>query len=462
MARGISGVAPTIYLRAKAVVPATAAVADSRPKVYALQRFAKTQLAHADAAEKAVLEADIARYQSYLDGDLAPLYAEAEKDIQAKKDLIPLLDRYPEVSIGQLPEYADALQKKLDAAHDILSKDVAPPTDVDPAYFETSKFRVLDVYTGSIVSMPEGDLVPGAIECLPGQVIHTTVNGEDVMLEIDEIDEGYQVCWFKPDVTIPEGSEVLWSYPYEPTANTPTGTTWNTSEVAISEPVAEEVAVVSAPPAKTVANVYDAMATKLEQRSGADLQAQFKQALLRPSALLPLDSDYATTYDREVVESKRDRLLTALVEAETAPPLPYMPDVLQLQLEHNILKSQMVDYLRQQETYIAQQQLLARLHERRLAGEIISDWEALDYEPHVRDDSELATDFADPTTGRYIWKLFPELDGDEMCLMKDTRFDAPALEVDPLNLILAEHLKATPIHAKLEKKLFTEVTSKLA
>ena len=52
MARGISGVAPTIYLRAKAVVPATAAVADSRPKVYALQRFAKTQLAHADAAEK--------------------------------------------------------------------------------------------------------------------------------------------------------------------------------------------------------------------------------------------------------------------------------------------------------------------------------------------------------------------------------------------------------------------------
>lgn len=52
---------------------------------------------------QAVLEADIARYQSYLDGDLAPLYAEAEKDIQAKKDLIPLLDRYPEVSIGQLP-----------------------------------------------------------------------------------------------------------------------------------------------------------------------------------------------------------------------------------------------------------------------------------------------------------------------------------------------------------------------
>ena len=50
-------------------------------------------------------------------------------------------------------------------------KDVAPPTDVDPAYFETSKFRVLDVYTGSIVSMPEGDLVPGAIECLPGQVL---------------------------------------------------------------------------------------------------------------------------------------------------------------------------------------------------------------------------------------------------------------------------------------------------
>ena len=41
--------------------------------------------------------------------------------------------------------------------------------------------------------------------------------------------------------------QVLWSYPYEPTANTPTGTTWNTSEVAISEPVAEEVAVVSAP-----------------------------------------------------------------------------------------------------------------------------------------------------------------------------------------------------------------------
>ena len=75
--------------------------------------------------------------------------------------------------------------------------------------------------------------------------------------------------------------------------------------------------------------------------------------------------------EAEIVPPLPSRLLTALVEAETAPPLPYMPDVLQLQLEHNILKSQMVDYLRQQETYIAQQQLLARLHERRLAGGMV-------------------------------------------------------------------------------------------
>ncbi len=43
---------------------------------------------------------------------------------------------------------------------------------------------------------------------------------------------------------------------------------------------------------------------------------------------------HQANHDREIVETKRDRYLGALVAAQTAPPLPYMPDVLQLQLEH--------------------------------------------------------------------------------------------------------------------------------
>lgn len=282
------------------------------------------------------------------------------------------------------------------------------------------------------------------------------------MLEVDEVDEGFQLLWFKPDVPLPEGAEVLWSYPYEPTAAIPTGTTWDSEADIVPVEEVEEFPVAMAPPAKDVPNVYASMAAKLESQGNAELKAAFQQALLQPAELLPLDTDYECTWDREVVESKRDRYYAALLAAETAPALPYMPDVLQLQMEHNILKSQMVDFLRQQEFWIANQQLLARLHEKRLAGEIVNDWEAMDYSPHVRDDAELATDFADPTTGRYIWKLFPELDGDEDCLLKDTRFDAIPEEVDPLNLILAESLQATPLHKKLEKKLLTEVSGQLA
>jgi len=391
------------------------------------------------------------------------MYGDAEREMATKAKLIPLLDRYPEVGIEKLPEFADALQAKLDGAFEILSKDVAPPSDVDEGYFETSKFHVLDVYTGCVATIPDGDISPGAVEMLPGQIMHTTVNGEDVMLEVDEVDEGFQLCWFKPDVPLPEGAEVLWTYPYEPTAEIPTGTTWDSdADIVPTESTEIELPVPSAPAPKDVPNVYAAMAEKMEQRSNAELKAAFSQALLQPSELLPLDTDYECTWDREIVESKRDRYYTALVAAETAPPLPFMPDVLQLQLEHNVLKSQMVDFLRQQEFYIANQQLLARLHERRLAGEIINDWEAMDYEPHVRDDAELATDFADPTTGRYLWKLFPHMDGDEDCMIKDTRFDAIPEEVDPLNLILADHLQATPLHKKLEGKLMTQVTSALA
>lgn len=456
LARGVSGVAPTLYLRAKSGVKAAPAPG-LRPKVYALQRFAKAQLKLADGADKAALEADIARYQSYLDSDLKPLFDEASASNEAKAKLIPLVDRYPEVSIDQLPALADALQAKLDQAFEVLSKDVAPPTDVDEGYFETSRFQVLEIYSGCVATFPDGDVPPGAVEMLSGQVVHTTVNGEDVMLEIDEVDEGFQLAWFKPEIRLPEGSEVLWSYPHQPLASTPEGTNWDTSaDIVPYEEV--EFDVPTAPPVKTVANEYGPMAQKLEARSGGELQAAFSIALLNPAELLPLNTDYECTYDREVVESKRDRYYSALLAAQNAPPLPYMPDVAQLQLEHSILKSQLVDFLRQQEFYIANQQLLARLHEKRLAGEIISDWEAQDYQPHVRDDSELATDFGDPTSGRYIWKLFPHLDGDEDALIKDTRFDAMPEEVDPLNTILANHLAATPMHKKLEAKLMTEVS----
>jgi hypothetical protein len=422
-----------------------------------LQRFAKSQLASASASEKAAIEADIARYQSYLDADLKTLHEEVAADTAAKAALVPLVDRYPDVPIEKLPEYCDILEAKMKAAFDILEKQVAPPMDIDEGYFETSKFQVLNVNSGSIVTLPEGPIVPGAVECLEGQIIHTVVNGEEVMLEIDEIEEDYMVCWFKPEIPIPEGAEVLWDYPYEPTAVTPTGTKWDAKEVAITAVPEIEWDAVTQPPVKVVNNPYASMAVKMEQKNGAELKAQFKMALFNPSALLPLDSDYATTYDREVVESKRDRYMDALVKESS---VKYeLPDVTQLMLEHNILKSKLVDFLRAQEFQIAGQQLLARIHERRLAGEVITQMEEMDYSPFVRDDAELATDYADPTMGRYIWKLFPHCDGDEDALCKDTRFEHEPEDVDPLNAILADHLAASPAYAKLEKKLFTQVAA---
>nr|6TDU_H Chain H, ATP synthase subunit d [Euglena gracilis]6TDU_h Chain h, ATP synthase subunit d [Euglena gracilis]6TDV_H Chain H, subunit d [Euglena gracilis]6TDV_h Chain h, subunit d [Euglena gracilis]6TDW_H Chain H, subunit d [Euglena gracilis]6TDY_h Chain h, ATP synthase subunit d [Euglena gracilis]6TDZ_h Chain h, subunit d [Euglena gracilis] len=455
--RGVSGVAPTIYLRSKAALPATSTT-DVRPQLYALQRFAKAQLKTATEAERAAIEADIARYQEYLDSDLEKLKQDVAEDTAKKQKLIPLLDRYPDVPIEKIPEHANVLLKKIDACLEILSKDIGEVTDAEAheMYFETSKFQILHIYTGCVASFPEGDVPPGAVECLPGQVIRTKVNGEDVMLEIDEVDPGYQVCWFKPDVPLPENAEILWSYPYEPTAALPTGTTWEEGQANVLIP-AEPTPEAAVWPPTPVTNVYAPMAEKLALKSNPELKVLFKEALLQPAKLLPLDVDYQCSHDREVVEAKRDRYLTALVEAEQAPPLPFTPDVLQLQLEHNVLKGELIDRLRALEYTIVTEQLQARLHERRLRGDVIDEWEELDYHPLVRDDTYLAIDFGDPTFGRYIWKLFPHTDGDEECMFKDTRLDVLPPQVNPLNAILAQHTAQTPVHRSLEKRLWTEV-----
>ena len=177
LARGVSGTAPTIYLRSKSAASAPQP-ASLRPTVYALQRFAKAQLQTADAADQvsqqtsmrllsvvvvciatalcnlllqAKIEADIARYQSYLDGDLQPLFAQVSEQVAQKKKLIPLLDRYPDMPLEKLPvrvlflplcvqapiscrtrtefglpitltlqEIAEVLQTRLDRAYNIL------------------------------------------------------------------------------------------------------------------------------------------------------------------------------------------------------------------------------------------------------------------------------------------------------------------------------------------------------
>jgi hypothetical protein len=460
LARGVSGTAPTIYLRSKSAASAPQP-ASLRPTVYALQRFAKAQLQTADAADQAKIEADIARYQSYLDGDLQPLFAQVSEQVAQKKKLIPLLDRYPDMPLEKLPEIAEVLQTRLDRAYNILRKDVAPPTDVDEQYFETSKFQVLKIYTGCVATIPDGDIPPGAVEMLPGQCIHTTVNGEDVMLEVDEIDEGFQMCWFKPEIPLPEGAEVLWSYPHEPTAATPSGTQWD-ADTEILAPVeeAEEDYSLPSPPVRT--NVYAPMVEKLEGQSG-DVKAEFSAALLNPGSLLPLDVDYAGTHDREVVEAKRDRYYSALLQAESAPPL--MLDALQLELEHVIIKSQLVDELRTLEYKVAGEQLLARIHERRLEGEYITELEALDYNPHARDDFWLDEDFGDHTDGRYIWTLYPQLDGDEELYTKPLQYMLSKVvprEVDPLSEIMVEHMKGTPQYKALEQQLMDRVSSELA
>jgi len=461
LARAITGEAPTLYLRPRAALPAPAAP-DFRPRLYALQRFARSQLKAATGpADRAAIEADIARYQAYLDSDLEQLHQDVAGETEKKKKLIPLLDRYPEVPVEKLPEYAETLLKKMEACVEVLSKDVGEVTDAlaHEMYFETSKFQVLEIYTGVVAAYPEGPVPPGVVECLAGQVIRTKVNGEDVMLEIDDIDPGFQVGWFKPDIPIPESAEVLWSYPYEPTAAVPTGTVWEDDRATALTPV-EPSPVAPKWPAIPVTNVYAPMVEKLTQQTNPELRALFAAALLQPAKLLPLGADYQSTHDREVVEAKRDRYLTALVEAERAPPLPFKPDVLQLQLEHNVLKGVLIDKLRSLEYQIVREQLQARLHKRRLNGEVIDQWEELDYDPFHRDDHYLAVDFGDPSSGvRYLWKLFPHLEGDEDCLLKDRRLEGIPPRAFPLNTILAEHLQRTPAHKTLEKRLVTDVAA---
>eukprot|EP00992_Anisonema_acinus_P015988 TRINITY_DN9971_c0_g1_i1.p1 TRINITY_DN9971_c0_g1~~TRINITY_DN9971_c0_g1_i1.p1 ORF type:complete len:318 (+),score=83.76 TRINITY_DN9971_c0_g1_i1:681-1634(+) len=299
------------------------------------------------------------------------------------------------------------------------------------------------------------------------------------------------ILWFKPDVAVPENAEVMWDYAPNKPGQARTGTQWLTQDnvVALGDtttasaalpvtvvPEAEgeqgdwevEIVADAEPPAPAPAPVaeprpdpYLPLIDQIAVANRPENQTAFQQALLNYPSLLPLDEEYANQFDREIVEAKRDRYLAAVQRAQGSSRLPPLNPITLVQ-QHLVAKGDMIDELRRQEAYIGEQQLLARLHERRLAGEPVTELEELDYRPHVRDDVELDRDYADVTYGRYIWQLFPHVEGDEDVLVADRQFgDLPAYK-DPLASVLLRHERALPLHKKLEREIYDGVAGRLA
>lgn len=455
-----------------------------RAKVSGLCRFAKAQLTVLPENDSSIpqIQADIARYESYMSNPEAFL-KEAKDDIQLQVDMITKLDRYPDVPISKVLDITEVLEKKMKSAFAILEQQPKQHLEVDPDYFPTSKFKILSIHTGSIVCLPYGDVPPGAVEILLGQVIETKVDGEEVYIEVENVQEGMMMLWFKPDVTIPTNAEIVWSYSYEPTATVKSGTKWLTQDnvvvvsnpeqqlvategteigewaVEVIQPEAEEEPAKFYPPRKVV-DIYKPLADKLATLNSPDTAEAFKQALLNYGDHFDLETEYASHYDREVVEAKRDRYINALVAAQTAPVPVINP--ITLALDYAVAKGELIDHLRVTETRVAGYQLQARLHERILAGEPVTLEEMLEYRPHDRDDAELEREYNDFVTGRYWWQLYPQMDGDPDCLIKDLRYKDLPPQVNSRAKMLAEYEKTVPLVKKAERAAFAKIYAALA
>jgi hypothetical protein len=455
-----------------------------RSKLSGLCRFAKaqlTQLAASDESREQIL-ADIARYEKYMSNP-ASFLKNASDDIQLQADMLLKLDRYPEVPIGRLHDYAEVLEKKMKNAFAILEQQPKQNLTVEKEYWDTSKFRILTIHKGVIACMPDGDVPPGAIELLVGQVIDTKVDGEEVYIEIENVQEGKMMLWFKPDIMVPKTAEVVWSYAYEPTAVSKNGTKWLTQEnvVVVSPPEQQlvpvegteigewAVEVVQSEPAfdppkfyppRKVVDPYKPLVEKMKALTSAETAEAYKQALLDYGNHFDLDAEYASHYDREVVEAKRDRYLNALVAAQTAPLSAINP--ISVSIEYAVTKGELIDKLRVAETRVAEYQLQARLHERILAGEPVTEEEKLEYRPHERDEMELDRDYGDDSIGRYIWVLNPQMEGNPDCLIQDLRYkDLPPV-VNSVAKVLAEYEKTTALLKKAERAACAKLFATLA
>lgn len=469
--RGICGVSPTLYLRSKSAFKPKQEIYDAkRAELYGLVRFTTHQLSVTpdDNPQKETMKSDLIRYKKILDEGIEKMSQQVAKEVKQQLEIVKKLDRYPSVSLENIKNFSETLRKKWESAQEILSKEFSPPEDFNMEYFNTSKFRLLDVYTGKIAFLPDGPVPPGAIELLPWQCIRTKVNGEDVIIEIEDYDEHYMALWFKPGIPVPENAEVLWEYPNE---TDEIGTKWEvgppkithgdttdalqTSTRHFTEIIAPTDDIPVTPPVKPVFN--DVLAPFLNTiTKSTENKAEFAEALLYHTNNLKLKDEYASHYDREVVESKRNRYYSALLNAKDYK-LPLHFDPVKIKLENTIVKCQQLDFLRQQEYYIGEEQILGRLHERRLAGEYILEEEELDYMPHVRDETELSVDYQCYFVGRYFWKLFPHTDLNEFALVHDVRFTDLPTEQDPLNRVLEEHEKNMSLHQKLERRLLTQL-----
>jgi len=220
----------------------------------------------------------------------------------------------------------------------------------------------------------------------------------------------------------------------------------------------DDEAIAALPPApQPVTDVYAPLVEKLKRAHTPELAEGFKVAILNYSEHFNLEAEYASHYDREVVEAKRDRYIQTLKEeTQVAPPLIHP---VTLCVDAIVSKGQMIDMLRATEGHIAEQQLKARLHERRLAGEMISPEEELDYSPHERDDAHLDVDYGDVMIGRYIWQLFPHLEGDADALIKDRRFENLPQYPNPLFRISHQYEKELPLHRKAEREIWESLSA---
>eukprot|EP00994_Dinema_validum_P006234 NODE_451_length_1676_cov_167.413030_g330_i0.p1 GENE.NODE_451_length_1676_cov_167.413030_g330_i0~~NODE_451_length_1676_cov_167.413030_g330_i0.p1 ORF type:complete len:511 (+),score=149.66 NODE_451_length_1676_cov_167.413030_g330_i0:65-1597(+) len=488
--RCISGVSPMLYLRGAPAATATADPNDVlRSRISGLRRFAKTQLSQVSGQEKAALEADLNRYDSYL-ASMESFVGEVNENLSVRLELTAKLDRYPDVSIAQITEIADRLEAKLQKAIATLETQPVQNIEIDPEYWKTSKFHILQIHEGCVATLPAGDVPPGAVEILKCQIIETIVDGEEVYLEVEDFDEDKQVLWFKSDVVVPADAEVMWSYQHQVAGQPHAGTQWLTGDdVVVSQvvpgavPAAAELASngdtvegdwavevladeqapeAPTPPAPSPKpDMYTPILDKMTIAENPETKLKFREALLEYQSHFDVDAEYESHWDREVVEAKRDRYLNALAAAQERNNIPPLNPV-SLTIQHIIAKCEMVDALRQQEYYIAEQQLLARLHERRLAGEPITEAEELDYMPHVRDDVHLEQDYADVTYGRYIWQMFPHLEADENALIQDRAFADLPEERDPLAKIMQASEKQLPTYKKLEQRVWDTVETRLA
>eukprot|EP00997_Jenningsia_sp_PLL12_P004404 NODE_188_length_2224_cov_123.742989_g161_i0.p1 GENE.NODE_188_length_2224_cov_123.742989_g161_i0~~NODE_188_length_2224_cov_123.742989_g161_i0.p1 ORF type:complete len:420 (-),score=159.33 NODE_188_length_2224_cov_123.742989_g161_i0:106-1365(-) len=395
----------------------------------------------------------------------------ALEDINNKLELITKLDRYPETSMEQLVEYANTLEKKWEGVQEVLQKEYCPEEEFNAEYFETSPFPILHVYSGCVAALPDGDVPPGSIEIMPGQVLMTKVNGEEVALEVDDVNEGTMMLWFKDDIPLPSEAKVMWEYPVQRAhSNEVAGTVWEEAKKVKEDDVAKFVEVpveveeeaMAVPTVPVINNSFAALVEKINNVTSAEHQAKFSEALLHPLPTDVLEAEYASHWDREVVESKRDRIYSALQRAHSAAVVPFPVDPIRIKLESTVTKCELVDFLRQQEFLIGEEKLQARLLMRRIDGEHIPEEEALDYSPFVRDDTELSHDYAAyEDSGRYLWRLFPHVAEDPDCLLKDLRFFQLPEDTHPQNGILAKQLKSTPLHKELERRVMLSIGTPL-